>query len=146
MVKEPISDDERKPLFASLRPDTLGHVFGVMAAVGATLFFVAFFSMFGYLLLFTPPDGAPIPLPITVVGIASWGCVTISLWAYVVWASWKLRTQPRKSEQNGEHNVLWHTGDRDRYEARQRRLFLAFGFGVFALLAPIAMIAGSNGA
>lgn len=155
------SEDESERQLVRLSPDTLGQVFGAMAIVGGGLFLLSFFSMFGYVILFTPPDGAPLPLPITLAGIGSWACVVVSLWGYVIWVSWKIRNQPgnsgrptrwnpddpNRSEQRRRKGfqALWHTGDRDLYEQRRRWRFLALGFGVLALLAPVAVIAGSPG-
>ena len=158
MVERSTSDDENERVTARLRPNTLGQLFGGIAIIGGCCFLLSFFSVFAYLLIFNPPDGASLPLPIAVLGIGSWACVVISLWGYAIWVTWILRNQPEDSGQSvhrvtddsnqseerprtGFH-VLWHTGDQDVYELRQRRRFLAFGFGVLALLAPIAILAG----
>lgn len=161
MVKSPTSDNENAQLITRLRPDTLGQVFGAMAVLGGGLFLFSFFSLFGYVILFNPSDGAPLPLPITFVGIGSWACITISLWSYVVWASWKLRNQPQDPGQTTRWNadepnqseqrprrgfqVRWYTGNRDLYEQRQRWRFFALGLGVLALLAPVAIVVSSVG-
>lgn len=133
------SEDESERLPARLFPDTLGEVFGAMAVVGGGSFLLSFFSIFGYVILFTPPDGAPLPLPITVAGIGSWACVVVSLWGYVIWASWKIRDRSRDPGQPTRLNA----DERDLYDQRKRWRFLALGFGVLALLAPVAIVAGS---
>lgn len=159
MDKWSTSDDEDGQLMAPLRPDTLGQVFGSMAVVGGGSFLLSFFSVFGYVILFTPPDGSPLPLPIVAVGIGSWTCVVVALWGYVIWVTMNLRNQPQDSDRSLRWNaetpnqseqqrrkgfqLLWHTGDRDLSEQRRRWRFLALGFGVIALFAPVAMVAGS---
>lgn len=133
------SEDGSEQLPARLFPDTLGRVFGAMAVVGGSSFLLSFFSVFGYVILFTPPDGAPLPLPIVVAGIGSWACVVVSLWGYVIWASRKIRNQSRDSGRPTRLNA----DERDLYEQRKRWRFLALGFGVLALLAPVAIAFGS---
>lgn len=84
MLERSTSEDENERLTTRLRPDTLGQLFGAMTLIGGCSFLLSFFSVFAYLLISNPPDGAPLPLPIAVLGIGSWVCVVVSLWGYVI--------------------------------------------------------------
>ena len=145
MVEGTTPTEESEPLVARFRPNTIGQVFGAMVAVGGGSFIISFFSVFGYVILVDPPDGAPLPLPITLAGIGSWVCVTVGSWGYVVWAGWKLRSHQRNPGQRTGSEVVGHSDDRELYQQRQRRLLSAIGLGLFALLTPVAMVAGSPG-
>ena len=141
MSKQSTSENESERLRTRLRPNTLGEVFGTMAVVGGSSFLFSVFGLVAYAA--TLPDGVMIPQsnPLVVLGIVSWVCVTISLWSYVVWATLKLRNQPRDSNRS----TRWNDEGDDLYERRQRRIFIAFGVGLFALVAPVAMLTGSPG-
>jgi|GEM_PF-4638779 len=139
MSRRLFSENETERLTDRLRPDTLGQVFGTMVIVGVGLFFLSFFSLFGYVILASPQDGSPIPLPIVVLGALSWGCVVISLFSYVVWESWKLRGHLRTTEQSSQ----FASEDSHPYEVRQRRILFALGLGIFALLIPVAVFVGN---
>lgn len=127
MEKQSTSEDESRRLMNYLRPDTLGQLFGAMAVTGASSFLLAFFGLFAYVILW-PDSELTLFHPIIVVGIASWACVVVSLWGYVIWATPQLQKLPQES---------------DLYEKRKSWVYLALGFGILALLAPLGILFGS---
>ena len=144
MSEDTTTDNDGKRLGTRFRPDTIGHVFGTMVAVGGGVFLLSFFSVFGYAILANPPDGAPLPLPITIAGIGSWTCVTAGLWGYVVWGSWTLRNH-RQEPRRSEREVISNSDNRTLHQKRRQRIFFAAGLGLFALLTPVAIVAGFPG-
>ncbi|ELY93815.1 hypothetical protein C483_04029 [Natrialba hulunbeirensis JCM 10989] len=141
MEEQSTSGDEGERLTSRLRFDTLGQVFGTIAATGVGLFVLSFFGLFAFAV--QSPDGAEMPLshPTLIVGFGSWACVVISLFSYVIWAVRELRKQSRDSDRP----ISWKANDADPYGQRERRVVFALGFGVLFLLIPLAIFGGADG-
>lgn len=104
------------------------------------------YSFFG-LVLYTAllPEGVVVSQsnPLTIALIASWVCLLVSLFGYAIWAGRWLKKHSRE-RQGGVLRTMWATGDRDRYERRQRWMLRALGAGVLLLLAPVGILAGAE--